>query len=141
MRIVCDKNKCVGCGACIVSCLEQNDVDPSVSKAYRRLHRNDREGWMCSTESCMHCKNPRCMDACPNGCIYREEETGAVVVDNRKCTGCKSCISACPIAAPVLNQDGKMEKCDGCWERIRHGLLPACVKGCPFGALTLSRED
>ena len=35
------------------------------------------------------------------------------------------------------DKDGKMEKCDGCIERIREGREPACVRVCFPGAITL----
>ena len=30
-----------------------------------------------------------------------------------------------------------MIKCDGCYVRVHHGMLPACVKACPVKALQL----
>ena len=34
-----------------------------------------------------------------------------------------------------------MVKCDGCYVRIHRGLVPACVKVCPTGALRLVETD
>jgi len=34
-----------------------------------------------------------------------------------------------------------MTKCDGCVERVKRGMQPACVKVCPFGALSLVSES
>ena len=34
-----------------------------------------------------------------------------------------------------------MTKCDGCVERVKLGMKPACVKVCPFGALQLLPEE
>ena len=34
-----------------------------------------------------------------------------------------------------------MMKCDGCVERVKRGMLPACVKVCPFDALKLYTEE
>ena len=48
---------------------------------------------------------------------------------------------ACPFAAPTYNKEGKMEKCDGCLTRVKHGLEPACVRVCPFGALQLVEKE
>ena len=42
---------------------------------------------------------------------------------------------------PTFGDDGKMRKCDACIERQKAGLLPACVKVCPTGALTLLTEE
>jgi len=90
--------------------------------------------------ACMHCKNAPCIISCPSGCLYKDPETGLTLYDNTNCIGCHSCAMACPFGAPAFNKDGKMQKCDGCIERIRHGLIPACVRVCPTGALTLRTE-
>ena len=34
-----------------------------------------------------------------------------------------------------------MVKCDGCNERVKNGLQPACVRACSFGALTCVTEE
>lgn len=61
---------------------------------------------------------------------------------NTNCIGCHSCAMACPFAQPCFNgASGKMTKCDGCVDRVKHGLKPACVKVCPFGALQLLPEE
>ena len=43
----------------------------------------------------------------------------------------------CPKDVIHFDKDGKMEKCDGCIERIREGREPACVRVCFPGAITL----
>ncbi len=48
---------------------------------------------------------------------------------------------ACPFGAPQFTPENRMVKCDGCLERIRHGLEPVCVTTCPSGALSLVREN
>lgn len=44
------------------------------------------------------------------------------------------------LAHQVITQEGKMIKCDGCAERVKHGLEPACVNNCATGALRLLEE-
>lgn len=85
----------------------------------------------------MHCTDAPCVAACPTGCLRKDEETGLTVYDNSVCIGCHSCLMACPFEAPSFTAAGKMVKCDGCIERQRHGLLPACVRVCPFDALKM----
>lgn len=77
------------------------------------------------------------MIACPSGAIYREEEYDIVLVDQEKCIGCRTCESVCPNQAIRYNAHGKMEKCDGCIERLRQGREPACVRVCCAKALTI----
>ena len=49
---------------------------------------------------------------------------------------------ACPFGAPrYRTSDGKMVKCDGCNERVKNGMQPACVRACSFGALTCVTEE
>jgi Fe-S-cluster-containing dehydrogenase component len=48
---------------------------------------------------------------------------------------------ACPYGIPSFGEDGKMKKCDACIERQKAGMLPACIKVCPTGALTLLTEE
>lgn len=64
--------------------------------------------------------------------------------DQDKCIGCHSCAMACPYGAPTFlsfDERDKMVKCDGCIERLRNGLEPACVRACPVGALTCEIGD
>ena len=47
-----------------------------------------------------------------------------------------------PFGAPRYRaSDGKMVKCDGCNERVKNGMQPACVRACSFGALTCVTEE
>ena len=49
---------------------------------------------------------------------------------------------ACPFGAPRYRvSDGKMVKCDGCNERVKANLKPACVRACSFGALNCVTEE
>jgi len=89
---------------------------------------------------CMQCEDAACMKVCPNGAIYRDEY-GAVVVDPKKCIGCKLCISACPMGNIEYSSSlKKIMKCDLC------GSDPLCAKYCPTRAIdyvdgTLSNID
>lgn len=44
---------------------------------------------------CNHCKNAPCMEVCPTGAAWRNDD-GFVIFDTEKCNGCKECIKACP---------------------------------------------
>ena len=57
---------------------------------------------------------------------------GIVLVEDEKCTGCKSCIAACPYEVGYINPDTHCsDKCTFCLHRVKQGLLPACVSVCP----------
>ncbi|NCE66227.1 dimethylsulfoxide reductase [Pseudoflavonifractor sp. 524-17] len=143
-----DEDRCSACGACRMGCIDQNDIDiESGESCFRRTYEDEIElkdgGLYCVylSAACMHCENAPCIDACPAGCIKKDQETGFTVYDNTNCIGCKSCALACPFGAPVFRKsDGKMVKCDGCNIRVKNGLKPACVRACSFGALDCVAE-
>ena len=135
-RIVFRTESCAGCNICAIACMDQNDYDPSCgAEPFRTVKPTEKDGVFRSVSiACVHCG--LCIDACPLECIKRDPETGFVTVDDSGCIGCGACADICPISAPkIIN--GKMRKCDGCNERVKSGLLPACVRACPTGALEL----
>ncbi|MBQ6356614.1 MAG: 4Fe-4S dicluster domain-containing protein [Solobacterium sp.] len=145
LKLELDLAKCCACGACAIACMDQNDIDLSTGvRPFRTVFRqeNRRTGEIAYySMSCMHCDNAPCVTACPSGCLYKDTETGLTLYDNTYCIGCHSCAMACPFGAPTFGPDNKMRKCDGCINRIRAGLLPACVKGCTFDALKLVHTE
>ena len=105
---------------------------------------------------CFHCENPPCVDVCPVGATWKEDD-GIVVVDYDWCVGCRYCEAACPYwgrrfnwkepTVPVeeyntqqhylgnrMRSKGVMEKCTFCIQRSREGEQPACAEACPTGA-------
>lgn len=143
-----DEAKCIACGACAVACMDQNDIEPQNGDTpFRNCFVNEKgtgseSQFTFLSIACMHCENAPCIAACPTGCIRKDEETGFTVFDNTNCIGCHSCAMACPFAQPCFNGNtGKMTKCDGCLDRVKQGLKPACVKVCPFGALQMLPEN
>lgn len=143
-----DTRKCIGCGSCAVACMDQNDIEPQNGDIpFRQCFtvesgsgKDDKMTFM--SMACMHCEEAPCIQGCPVGCLKKDEETNLTVYDNTNCIGCHSCAMACPFAAPSFGKDGKMVKCNGCIERVRYGMQPACVKVCPYGALQfVPREE
>lgn len=147
MIIDLDMDRCVGCGACSVACMDQNDFQAGQeAKPFRvavnlEQIRNDSVELTGVSTACMHCADAPCVKACPCGCIVKDEETGFTVYDTSNCIGCHSCAMACPFGVPSFNRMGKMQKCDGCIERQLHGMEPACTRVCPTGALKCYTEE
>ena len=85
--------------------------------------------------SCMHCVKPACVEICPAKAISKRSEEGIVIVDQCKCTGCRSCVAACPFHVPQYGRTGTMQKYNLCVERLEQGKQPSCVTTCPGEAL------
>lgn len=141
MGFLLDISRCSGCQACIVACMDQNDLfGRKRSDLWRQVYKienNNHPEIKISYISlaCMHCQESPCLLGCPTGSIYKNEEKGFIGVRQELCIGCHSCSLACPFGIPRFNQDGKMEKCQMCKERIEYGMEPACVHTCPTKAL------
>ena len=80
---------------------------------------------------CMQCGNTPCKRVCPT----RATGVGAggiVTVEDKKCIGCKYCMTACPYNARYYSEErGAVDKCTFCVHRLEQGRLPACVETCP----------
>ena len=129
-HIVSDNDKCVGCLACVVTCMDHHFAGNDVNAvSYRRYRAADLKKGLTQylTDSCRHCADAPCLDACPVGAITRDD-SGLTRVDRTACVGCRACLNACPHGAPVFDAEGKAALCD---------LCGACVQVCPNGALTL----
>jgi len=141
-KTIClDLELCVGCGACVVACMDQNDIYPEKGQpASRRIYRIEGGEFPDASiqylsAGCMHCEDSPCVIGCPTGAATRDDRTGAIVVNKALCIGCHSCALACPFGVPRYDQDDKMQKCNLCIERVEVGLEPACVRVCPTAAL------
>ena len=142
-----DPSKCTACLACVMACMDQNDIDaahhqhPFRNAAELESEDGGSQKFSFLSVACMHCEDAPCVMGCPSSCLYKDPESGLTLYDNTNCIGCHSCAMACPYGVPGFGPDGKMRKCDACIERQRAGMLPACVKVCPTGALVLLTED
>lgn len=147
-RFILHSEKCCACASCQIGCQDLHNADPNGTHPGNRriLHLEIPCGsgveHIYGSVACMHCADAPCISACPKHCISRDEETGFVVFDSTDCIGCKLCQKVCPYHVPQFRPDnGKMVKCDGCNDRVKQGLLPACVRACPFGALECVPEE
>lgn len=143
-RINLRMDRCTGCYACVVACLDEHyDIDEEFTpfRHVLKMERENSEGFKCCSMGCMHCDDTPCVFACPTGAVYKDAETGLVAVDRAKCVGCHSCLLACPYGAPRFDKNNKMIKCDGCIHRVKAGLQPACVAVCPSRALSFTSDE
>ena len=81
-----------------------------------------------------------------DGAKIHDPQTGAVIYTEK--TSKKSnkdfeeIREACPYNIPRRDpKTGRISKCTMCYDRISHGLLPACVKACPTGAMNFGEQQ
>ncbi|MHB9095796.1 MAG: 4Fe-4S dicluster domain-containing protein, partial [Eubacteriales bacterium] len=155
---VVDTEKCIGCARCVKACKLENGVplDKEVFRTWVERYVESGEGQV-NIDSpnggldfepaektdgkqffvpklCNQCENPPCVQVCPVGATYKTGD-GVILVDNKRCVGCRYCIQACPYGARFLHPELKVaDKCTWCYHRTQKGMLPACVTVCPVGA-------
>ena len=97
--------------------------------------------WLMMSDSCKHCVEAPCNLACPTGAIIHTEFAN-VYIQPDICNGCASCVAACPFGVITRSQlDGHSYKCTMCYDRLRDGLQPACVRACPTWAINFGPID
>lgn len=158
-----DVRKCIGCKACQIACkvwnklpaeetriiTENEYVNPPSFSAdtwcYVKFSEvKGKEGiikWRMASLRCMHCLEPTCVSVCPTKALKKLPE-GPVVYDPSRCIGCKYCVEACPWNVPHFDEEKKViSKCVFCVDRIKAGMVPACVANCQTGALQFGDRD
>ncbi|HUO78898.1 MAG TPA: 4Fe-4S dicluster domain-containing protein [Steroidobacteraceae bacterium] len=157
-----DTDKCIGCNRCVEACKAENNVpdEPYFFRTWIERYTVRRDGKTTveciSTRPgpakqaepedpsvvrtffvpklCNQCANPPCVQVCPVGATFQTKD-GVVLVDEKRCIGCRYCIQACPYGARYLNPYTRTaDKCTFCYHRVTKGLQPACVEVCPTEA-------
>lgn len=150
--MIIDQDRCVGCRTCMAACKMEHNVPAKVfrMKVFNQEGRitNDRVttkngkyqlSW--TPVPCMQCREPACVEECPANAITKRDD-GVVYIDQDKCIGCETCLSACPYGVPeMMEQYGVADKCDMCRHRIDTGKNPICVDVCPSRAISFGEID
>jgi len=133
--IVIDTFKCFDCKACMIACKVENEVPVGFWRNWvKHSGRAGERRTQFQPGQCMQCDEPSCVEACPVGATYKQND-GLVVIDPLKCIGCGNCVTACPYGARYRNPIHRVaDKCDFCQHRLRRGEEPACVETCPTKA-------
>lgn len=168
---VVDLKKCDGCESldgipkCTEACIKEHHVPTGdngqwIQEWIQTFKMEKPEGgtyWM--PMPCMQCENAPCTNVCPVGATYHNRE-GIVLIDHRRCIGCRLCMAACPYSRRFFNWNqphnppeatfstytpefpvpffkGTVVKCIFCAHNVSVGKLPFCVAGCPMHAIYL----
>jgi formate dehydrogenase iron-sulfur subunit len=157
-----DTTKCTACRGCQIACKQWNR-NPGTKTIQRGTHQNPADlsfftfklvrfneievpggepKWYFFPDQCRHCIEPPCKDTAESlGCkaITKDEATGAVIFNPKakvKAADFKTIRESCPYDIPRYEERmGVMAKCTMCFDRIKEGMLPACAKTCPTGAM------
>lgn len=156
-----DTTKCTACRGCQVACKQWNK-NPGTKTVQRGSHQNPADlsastfklvrfsevdvpggepKWYFFPDQCRHCVTPPCKevaDGKAKGAILHDEATGAVIFNPKVKVApdvFKEVREACPYDIPRISGAGMMAKCTMCIDRVKEGMLPACVKTCPTGAM------
>jgi formate dehydrogenase iron-sulfur subunit len=161
-----DTTLCTACRGCQIACKQWNqlpatkthnwgsmqnpkDLSYDTFKVVRFQEHNGPDNkpvWYFFPDQCRHCLEPSCkeaVDGVVSGGIMIDVATGAVLfTDKLKQTDPDDVLNACPFDIPKAQEKtGAMAKCTMCVERVHNGLLPACVKTCPSGAMNFGDRD
>ena len=120
--MVIDLDKCTGCGACMVACMQENNVpfkkdetDKVRSITWLRVYKLTNGKPYPDTDicylprPCMHCSgigehgHSPCVSVCPATVTDYSMETGIVSQIYTRCFGCRYCMAACPYHVRYFN--------------------------------------
>lgn len=128
-RLVVNPNLCIGCRTCELACSFTHSVDgkPGRTRIFM-LESGFKDLWVPVT--CLQCDEAACVKSCLVDALRRNEETGAIELNQDACVKCMACVAACPFGCSLLDAaHDRVVKCDLC------GGDPACARFCPTRAL------
>lgn len=164
VTMLVDTSKCIACRGCQVACKQWWDLPASKTSqtgsyenprdlepntwtriTFHEYESGGRIQWLFLAWGCVHCTDAACVKVCPTKAL-KYHEMGFVSLEQEICNGCGYCSQACPFHVPrldanVLTGRAKAYKCTFCQDRITNGLIPACVKTCPPGALSWGERE
>ena len=134
--VVWKEDLCTACGTCELMCSVFHYGIASPTKSRVEITYNPFQDTV-KGHLCRQCKSPKCYSSCPlaDEALCIDQSSGVTYINEDACTGCLSCIEACPFDPSEIKFDDEKNvalKCDLC--RGRAGG-PICVEYCAYGAL------
>lgn len=148
--MVINLNQCIGCEYCLRACCATNDVNPARPWNIVVKEKTATGIDFFFSRPCLHCQNAPCVEVCPVKATYHRQD-GLVVMDYKRCIGCRYCEVACPYDVRVFNWEdrtdvnpyiptwgiaevdrrprGVVEKCTFCVHRLDEGRRKGFVPG------------
>lgn len=128
-----DATKCTNCQLCMLACSFHKTSEFNPARARLSIVGIPENGYV--QVVCRQCMKPVCAEECPVDAIYRDQDTGAMIIDYELCIVCRQCIDACPLGGPAVDPvEDSVIKCDLC------GGDPECVKQCSYDALSYTED-
>lgn len=130
-----DPAKCTGCRNCELVCSVFHSGVSNPARSRIRVLKWEEIGLYLPL-TCQHCETPLCTEVCPTKACHKDLENQRVIIDPKKCIGCKTCIMTCPFCHPFFDSvDRVTYKCDYCDGN------PQCVLFCNPKAITYVEAD
>ena len=140
-RVYVNEKWCLGCHLCEYHCAFAGTAEKDMARALKDIRINpkikiEEHDGISFAVSCRHCKEPLCVKGCITGALTIAD--GVITVNRDKCVSCYTCILSCPYGAVSPSDDGAVQKCELCAKTATG--TPACVKGCPNGAIVFEER-
>ena len=107
LAMVIDMQRCTGCGGCVISCKNENNVQAGVAWAGRKCKTigkfpNIRMEFIPTL--CNHCVKAPCVESCPTQAMHKGD--GNITMHTpSKCIGCRNCMAVRPYEVISYNKN------------------------------------
>ncbi len=134
--LVIDLERCTGCRQCEMVCSVFHTGASNPSRSRIKVIKWENVG-VYLPMACNHCEQAYCVEVCPTKACHREPVNhNRVMIDKKRCIGCRTCILACPFGHPFFDvQERVTVKCDYC------DGDPQCVRFCEVKAISFTDAD